>query len=94
MKALIKPLVSEKSMSAINTGKYIFIVSSKVSKAEIAREVEYLYQVKVTKVNIIKQKGEIKIARGRFKVYPKIIKKAIITLKKGQKIAGFEEKEG
>ena len=90
---LIKPLISEKSMGGISQAKYVFIVQRKSSKAIIAKTIEDLYKVKVSQVNIINLKKESKIVRGRYQCKTKASKKAIVTLKKGHKIPGFEEKE-
>ena len=47
--------------------------------------IEKIFKVNVTKVNIINKKSRIKLTRGR-KVKVSGFKKAIITLKKGQSI--------
>lgn len=92
MRVLIKPVVTEKSMGKISEGKYVFVVSQRANKVQIARAIEDLYQVKVEQVNIVIAKGEEKLVRGRFKSKISPFKKAIVTLKKGEKIPGFEEK--
>ena len=95
MEVLIRPSITEKSIKDVSQGKYVFYINSKANKVQVAEAVEKLYQaqkIKVQKVNIINIAGEEKMIKGRFKIRTKKIKKAIVTLKKGQKIAGFEEK--
>ena len=92
MTILIKPTVTEKSMSGISVSKYVFAVAPKANKAEIAKAIYNLYKVKPIKINIISVKGEKKLIRGRYLAKIKPWKKAMITLKKGDKLPGFEEK--
>ena len=58
---------------------------SLVSKKNLKKNIEKIFKVNVTKVNIINKKSRIKLTRGR-KVKVSGFKKAIITLKKGQSI--------
>ncbi len=79
------PWISEKSHRIMPEGKYVFLVDRKANKSEIAKAVELIYKVSVISVNTINIKG--KPARfgkntGRNPDY----KKAIVMLKKGQKI--------
>lgn len=92
MQILIEPKISEKAIGAADQGKYIFKVNPKANKPQVAKAIEDLYKVVVTKVNIVHNPGEVKLTRGRFKTKIRPFKKAIVTLKKGQKIPGFEEK--
>lgn len=66
-------------------GKYVFLVDGKANKSEVKKILEKEHKVHITQVNIInarpkerRQKGKIKIKAG--------FKKAIITLKKGEKL--------
>ena len=93
MSIIIKPVTSEKSINSTAGGKYIFKVNIKSNKHEILKAIEDLYKVKVLKVNIINSKAEEKLIRGKFKSQSKPWKKAIVSIKKGQKIEGFEIKE-
>ncbi|MCK4635486.1 MAG: 50S ribosomal protein L23 [Candidatus Moranbacteria bacterium] len=86
---VISPIVTEKSHSINQEGKYLFRVSSKANKRDIKRAIENMYKVDVDKVNVLtvsKKKRTIKYDRG----YQKAYKKAIVTLKKGQSIIAFE----
>lgn len=90
---LIKPIISEKSIGATEIGKYLFSVAKSSNKHQIKNSVEENYKVNVIKVNIMTVKPEEKIVKGKYKAKIKGWKKAIVTIKKGQKIAGFEIKE-
>ena len=91
MPILISPIMTEKSLAHVAEGRYVFEVSSKANKVSIAKAVEDLYKVNVVAVRVISVKGKKKLVRGRFESTRKDWKKAIITLKKGQKIPGYEE---
>ena len=82
---IISPLVTEKSTNLSEQNKIIFKVNIKANKKNIKTNIEKIFKVNVTKVNIINKKTRIKITRGK-KVRVKGFKKAIITLKKGQNI--------
>jgi len=95
MQILISPIITEKSLEKTEKGYYTFMVLRKANKPTIAKAVKDLYGVDVISVNVMRIKGEEKLIRGRFKAKTKEYKKAIIALKKGQKIPGFgvEEKK-
>ena len=82
---IISPLVTEKSTNLSEQNKIIFKVNANANKKNIKTNIEKIFKVNVTKVNIINKKTRIKITRGK-KVRVKGFKKAIITLKKGQNI--------
>ena len=82
---IISPLVTEKSTNISEQNKIIFKVNSKANKKNLKLNIEKIFKVNVTKVNIINLKSRVKITRGK-KVRVKGYKKAIITLKKGQNI--------
>ena len=65
--------------------KIFFKVPNSTNKEIIKKNIEKIFKVNVTKVNIIIKQPRIKLTRGR-KVKVKGYKKAIITLKKGQTI--------
>ncbi len=88
---ILKPVVSEKSYSLANeSNKYVFFVDSDINKIEIKSAVEKKYKVKVLDVNITVRLGK------RFRDYKtnksfrkEDKKKAVVTLKKGDKIDEF-----
>lgn len=86
---LKKPLITEKSMDLVGENKYTFIVDLNANKIEIKKAVEELFKVKVEKVHTIRYKGRMKRVRGRMGRTPDY-KKAIVTLKEGNKIEIFE----
>ncbi len=50
---ILKPVVSEKSYSLIDEGKYTFLVDPRASKTEIKLAIEKIFSVKVASVNTI-----------------------------------------
>ena len=82
---IISPLVTEKSTHLSEQNKITFKVNSKANKKNLKTNIEKIFKVNVTKINIINKKTRIKTTRGK-KVRVKGYKKAIITLKKGQNI--------
>ncbi|MFA6384240.1 MAG: 50S ribosomal protein L23 [Candidatus Omnitrophota bacterium] len=83
---IIKALVrTEKSTIAEPRGKYLFLVVNSSNKIEIKRAVEQLYKVKVADVNTMIIRGKLKRVRYQVGKTPDF-KRAIVTLKAGQKI--------
>jgi len=82
---IISPIVTEKSTNLSEQNKIVFKVPNKANKKNLKKNVEKIFKVNVTKINIINKQPRKKLVRGR-KVKVKGIKKAIITLKKGQSI--------
>lgn len=82
---IIRPVITEKSMEQMAAGKYTFIVSPKASKPEIRQAVEELFDVDVEKVNTINLRGKWRRV-GRYVGRRPDWKKAIVTLKEGQRI--------
>ena len=82
---ILSPLVTEKSTNLSEQNKIVFKVPTKATKENLKKNIEKIFKVNVTKVNIINKKRRIKFTRGR-KVKVSGFKKAIITLKKGQSI--------
>ena len=82
---ILSPFVTEKSTSLSDQNKIIFKVPSKANKINLKKNIEKIFKVNVTKINIINKQPRKKIVKGK-KVKVKGYKKAIITLKKGQNI--------
>ena len=79
---LIAPVVSEKSYSLLDEGKYTFIVDPAANKTEIKIAVERIFGVKVDSVRTLNRKG--KARRTRFGMgRRKDTKRAIVTLREG-----------
>jgi large subunit ribosomal protein L23 len=86
---LRRPLVTEKSTRLSEQDKYVFEVDKKASKDQVRQAVEKAFKVSVTAVNIIKVPGETK-RMGKRAVSRQAWKKAVVTLKVGDKIQYFE----
>ena len=85
---LIRPIVSEKSYSLMDEGKYTFEVAPNSNKTEIKIAVEKVFGVKVQSVNTINRKG--KVRRTRFGMGKrKDVKRAIVTLGAGETLDIF-----
>ena len=82
---ILSPVVTEKSTNLSELNKIVFKVPDGANKKNLKKNIEKIFKVNVTKVNIINKNSRIKVSRGR-KVKVKGYKKAIITLKKGQTI--------
>ncbi len=79
---LLAPVVSEKSYSLIDEGKYTFLVDPRANKTEIKVAVESVFGVKVSSVNTINRQGKTRRTRtGTGK--RKDTKRAIVTLREG-----------
>ncbi len=79
---IIKPIVSEKSYSLIDEGKYTFEVDPRSNKTEIKQAIEHIFKVEVASVNTLNRQG--KTRRTKFGLGKrKDVKRAIVTLKSG-----------
>ncbi len=92
---LIKPLLTEKitALQENDINVYGFVVAKDANKHDIARAIEQKFNVKVTNVRTVIRKGKTKTQftrSGRFTGRTSTIKKAYVTLEKGQKIDFFE----
>ncbi|MBL7156890.1 MAG: 50S ribosomal protein L23 [Candidatus Omnitrophica bacterium] len=82
---IISPVRTEKGTNLLPLNKYLFWVDKKANKIEIKNAVQEIYKVKVEKVNTTAVKGKKKRVRyveGKTSDW----KKAIVTLKQGEKI--------
>ncbi len=89
-RVLKSPHVSEKSSIFAQTGRYVFKVNDRSNKIEIRKAVEKAYDVHVVSVNIVNSKGKSR-RMGRRVGRTSDWKKAIVTLKHGEKIQGLIE---
>lgn len=81
---IVKPIISEKSMSRISDKCYVFVVDKHATKTEIKIALEQIFDIQVEKVNTIQRLGKIK-TQGRFSGRRPSTKKAYVTLKKDSK---------
>lgn len=79
------PLVTEKSLRLAGEGKYTFATNRTATKLGVQRAVEAAYDVHVVAVNVSKSAAKVK-ARGTRPGFSK----AVVTLRKGETIKGFE----
>ncbi|MCS7207726.1 MAG: 50S ribosomal protein L23 [Dehalococcoidia bacterium] len=86
---LRRPLITEKSYRLQEQGRYSFEVDPRANKGLIKQAVERLFGVDVVRVNVMWVKGKRKRLGPRWVQKPGY-KKAIVTLKPGQKIPILE----
>ena len=85
---ILKPIITEASMENLEKNKYTFKVAKTANKYEIKSAVEELFNVKVVKVNTLNVRGR-KRRMGRYEGYTSSWKKAVVTLKDGEKTIEF-----
>ena len=83
--SVIQPIITEKATILTEQNKTVFKVNKYASKSVIKKNIEKLFKVNVTKVNIINLKSKKKFKQGKMSTKSGY-KKAIVTLKKGQSI--------
>lgn len=87
---LIRPLLTEKMTELKEKqNKICFLVNPRSNKIEIKRAAEEVLKVKIDSVNIINTKGKRK-RLGRYEGKRSDLKKAVLTIKKGEKLELFE----
>lgn len=82
---LVRPVITEKSMLSSEAGKVTFLVPLSATEDEVKAAVEAIFNVKVNKVNTIRQFGKEKRFRG-YVGQRSDFKKAVVTLAEGQNI--------
>ena len=82
---IVGPVITEKSTNLSSFNKVVFKVIDSANKKNLKKNIEKIFKVNVTKINIINKKNRTKFTRGR-KVRVNGYKKAIVTIKKGQSI--------
>ncbi|MEI7621526.1 MAG: 50S ribosomal protein L23 [Candidatus Moraniibacteriota bacterium] len=88
-KVLVEPWITEKSHAGLVDNQYIFRIIRGATKAEVKKAIEGFYKVKVEKISVINLVPK-KRTYGRFEGTKATVKKAIITLKEGDKIELFQ----
>ncbi|MDI3349428.1 50S ribosomal protein L23 [Mycoplasmopsis arginini] len=85
------PVLTEKSeIARTNQNVYTFVVDKRTNKIEVKKAVEFIFDVKVKRVNIINyDKKPAKL--GRFAGFTNAVKKAIVYLDENSKIVLFAE---
>ncbi len=82
---LVKPWITEKSTDLGSQNKYMFLVKGNATKPLIRENISRRYNVNVLGVDVVNIKGKMKHFRNQA-ARKSGLKKAIITLKKGDKI--------
>ena len=85
---LLAPVVSEKSYTLMDEGKYTFLVDPRANKTEIKIAVESIFKVKVTGVNTINRQGKKRRTRAGWGKRPDT-KRAIVSVADGERIDIF-----
>ena len=87
---IITPIITEKSEKlARDNNMYTFKVSINANKIEIKKAIEKIFSVKVLDVNTIRMLGKPK-SLDKYNGKRPDWKKAVVTLREGDKIADFE----
>ena len=87
---IIRPIITEKTMGGMPNKKYTFKVAKSAGKIEIAKAVEEIFKVKVSKVNTLKVHGRFR-RKGKYQGYTPSWKKAYVTLRPDSKGIEFFE---
>jgi large subunit ribosomal protein L23 len=86
---LRRPVITEKSTMLGDRGQYVFEVAPTANKIEIRRAVEAVFKVDVEAVNVSHVRGKMR-RMGRSTGMTASWKKAVVTLRPGQKIELFQ----
>src|SRR5690242_8145197 len=90
---IIRPIISEKSLLQAGLGEYTFEVGKNSNKIEIKEAFKKAFDVDVIRVRTSTTKNKTSRVWGRRERALKTpVKKAIVILKKGQKLEAFEIK--
>ena len=81
-----KPWITEKSTMLTAMNQYVFMVKSGATKPEIKKAIHTLYKVDPISVNVINRPAKAKRFGGSRKGVQPEYRKAIVTIKDGQKI--------
>jgi large subunit ribosomal protein L23 len=81
-----RPHITERSTNLQAFGKYVFMVAARATKPEIKKAVKEIYKVEVARVNVVNRAGKRKRFGGIMKGVQDGYRKAVVTLKEGQKI--------
>lgn len=88
---ILRPVISEKSTELMGNNKYVFRVPMKANKKMVQHAIKEIFGVTPDKVNLLRVRGKarrIRYQTGRRSAW----KKAIVTLRPGDKIEIFEAK--
>ena len=86
---IVRPIITEKSTSITENGKYTFEVQQGANKVEVKKAVEEIFKVNVVSVNIVNVRRKARRV-GRYEGFRPAVKKAVVTVAEGQTIDAFE----
>lgn len=86
---IVAPVVSEKTYAEAERGKYTFLVAPRATKPDIRRAVEQIWGVRVRSVNTLRRRGK-EVRRHWVRGRRPDLRRAVVTLQAGEKIAIFE----
>ena len=90
-RTIVRPIVTERTSGAYQArGEYVFEVATDATKPAIRQAIERLFGVKVTGVWTMNVRGKPRRSMGKAAGVRASWKKAIVTLKAGDKIDIFE----
>lgn len=88
---IISPVISEQSMDLAAKGKYTFSVGRSITKTDVKKVIEARFKVNVTGIRTSLIKGRAKkVGARRMEAVSTPFKKAVVSLKEGQKIDMFD----
>ena len=82
---IVRTLTTEKTSRSVADGKFYFEVVASANKDDVKEAIQKIFDVVVESVNIINTDGKVKRFKGT-KGKRSSVKKAVVTLKKGQDI--------
>jgi len=86
---LLRPRVTEKAYTLNALNQFVFIITKEATKKSVKRAIEEAYNVTVEQVNIIKLPAKTRVM-GRNVGMKSAVKKAVVTIKKGQTLELFK----
>ena len=86
---IVKPVITEKSMSMMGSNKFTFVVHRRANKVQIRQAVEEIFKINVVSVNTMNMDGKARRV-GVHSGFKSDWKKAIVKIADGQKIDFFE----
>ena len=95
MNIFVKPIITEKTMSLASQGKFSFVVENNATKPKIRAAAKLVFGVDAIDIKTVIVKGS-SVRVGKTRAFKKSSdwKKAVLTLKSGQKIDLFDIQGG
>jgi len=88
---IISPVISEKTTDLMGKNKYVFRVTMRANKSMVSSAIKSIFGVQPERINMSIMRGKTRRIRYQFGRKP-AWKKAIVTLKAGEKIEIFDAK--